>query len=136
MCPRKNSVSGSWVVASAEATLCGGVCAAASRSRVGLGCGRGGGAIQRLQRSKNPANESCVAASASVAEITLPVTFRVGLAGTCELMARGNCGLDTEPEDAVPLDSCVEASGCAGDEELAPACNRWRECGADSELPV
>ena len=23
----------------------------------------------------------------------------------------GNCGLDTEPEDVVPLDSCVEASG-------------------------
>ena len=35
--PRKNSVSGSWLVASAEAALCEGVCAAASRSRVGMG---------------------------------------------------------------------------------------------------
>ena len=34
MHPRKNSVSGSWVVASEEATLCEGVCAAASWSRV------------------------------------------------------------------------------------------------------
>ena len=33
----KNSVSGSWVVASAEATLCEGVCAAASRSGGGMG---------------------------------------------------------------------------------------------------
>ena len=38
MQPRKNSASGSWVDASAEAALCGKVCVAASRSRVGLGC--------------------------------------------------------------------------------------------------
>ena len=50
----------------------------ASRSRVGLGCGRGGGTLKRLQRSKNSANESCVAASASVADITWPVTSRSG----------------------------------------------------------
>ena len=54
----------SWVVASAEAALCGKVCVAASRSRVGLGCGRGGEAIKRLQRSKNSTNESCVVALA------------------------------------------------------------------------
>ena len=35
--PRKNSVSGSWVVASAEAALCGEACVAASRSKVELG---------------------------------------------------------------------------------------------------
>ena len=68
MHPRENSASGSWVEASAEAALCGKVCVAASRSRVGLGCGCGGEALKRLQRSKNSANESCVAASASVAE--------------------------------------------------------------------
>ena len=47
----------------------------------------------------------------------------------------GNCGLDTEPEDAVPLDSCVEVSGCT-DMETVSSCNCWRECGAESELPV
>ena len=125
--PRKNSVSGSRVVESVEATLCGGVC-------VEAGCGRGGRAIKRLQRSKNSANESCVAVSASVAGITLPATFRVGPAGTCELVALcGNCGLDTEPEGAVPLVSCVEASGCAVDEELVPSCNCWRECSGESQ---
>ena len=136
--PSKNSVSESWVVASVEATLCGGVCVEASRSRVELGCGRGGRAIKRLQRSKYSAKESCVAASASVADITLPVTFRVGPAGTCELVALcGNCGLDTEPKGAVPLVSCVEASGCAVDEELVPSYNCWRECSAESQgIPV
>ena len=114
--------------ASAEAALCGGVCVAASRNRVGLGCGCGGEALKRLQRSNNSANESCVAASASVADITSPVTIRVGPAWTCEVMALCvNCGLDTKLEDAVPLDSCVEANVCTGDEELAPACNCWRE---------
>ena len=49
------------------------------------------------------------AASASEGDITSPVTLRVKPAGTCELIALcGNCGLDTEPEQAVPLDSCVE----------------------------
>ena len=33
----KNFVSGCWVVASAEKTLCEGVCTAASRSRGGMG---------------------------------------------------------------------------------------------------
>ena len=80
MHPRKNSASGSWVEASAEAALCGKVCVASSRSKVGLGCGCGGEALKRLHRSKNSANESCVAASASVADITTPVTIRVGLA--------------------------------------------------------
>ena len=90
MHPRKKSASGSRVVASTEAAQCGEVCVAAPRSRVELGCGRGGGAIERLQRS---ANGSCVAALASVAGMTLPVTFRVGLAGTYKLMALcGNCG--------------------------------------------
>ena len=40
--PRKNSVSGSWVVASAETAVCGVVCVAASRSKVGLGWGAAG----------------------------------------------------------------------------------------------
>ena len=89
-----------------------------------------------MQRSDNSRNESCVTASASEVGITSPVTLRVGPAGTCELMALcGNCGLDTESEFLVPLDSCVEASGCT-DVELAPACNCWRECSAESELPV
>ena len=66
----------------------------------GLGCGRGGGAIKRLQRCKNSRNESCVAALASEVDITSPVTLRVEPAGTRELMAQcGNCGLDTEPEE-------------------------------------
>ena len=61
----------------------------------------GGGAIKRLQRSKNAAQESCVAVSASIADIASPVTLRVGPARTCEMMALCvNCGLDTEPEDA------------------------------------
>ena len=69
--------------------------------------------MKRLQRCKNSRNESCVTASASEVDITSPVTLRVAPAGTCELMELcGNCGLDTEPEDAVPLDSCEEASGC------------------------
>ena len=47
-----------------------------------------------------------------------------------------NCGLDTKLEDAVPWDSCAETNVCTGDEELAPACNCWRECSAESEVPV
>ena len=66
MHPRKNSVRSSWVVASAAATLCEGVCMAASRSKVVLGLGRGGRVLERWQLSKNSANESCVAASANV----------------------------------------------------------------------
>ena len=53
---------------------------------MGLGCRRGGGALERLQRSKNSANESCVAASANVAGIALHVTSRVGPGRTCELI--------------------------------------------------
>ena len=37
MHPMKNSASGSWVEASLEATLCEGVCTAASRSSGGMG---------------------------------------------------------------------------------------------------
>ena len=130
-------MSGSWVVASAEAALCGGVCVAASRNKVGLGWRRGGRALERQQRSKNSAKESFVAASANVFGIVLPVTFRVGPARTCELMALcGYCGLDTKLEDAVPLDSCVEANVCTGDEELAPVCNCWRQCSAEGRIPV
>ena len=58
--------------------MCGTVCVAASRSRVVLGCNGGGDALKRMQRSKNSANESYVAASASVADITSLVTMRVG----------------------------------------------------------
>ena len=68
--------------------------------------------------------------------VTKPVRF-VGPTGTCELMAlRGNCGLDTKPQGAVPLDSYGEANGCAVDEEHAPACNCWRQCCAGSWIPV
>ena len=103
--------------------------------RVGAGSGRGGGALERLQRSKNSANESCVAAPANVAGIALPVTSRVEPPETCELIAlRGDCGLDTEPEGAVPFDSCVKDKGCAVD---APAYNFEGQCGAESEgMPV
>ena len=78
------------------------------------------GAAGRLQRSKNSANESCVAAPASVADITSPVTFRAGPAGTCELAALcGNCGLDTKPEDVAPLGlPCGGQWPAQGDGEL------------------
>ena len=46
------------------------------------------------------------------------------------------CGQDTELEVAAPCDSRVEADICTGDGELAPACNCWRECSAEIELPV
>ena len=75
MHPRKNSVSGRLVDASAEATLCGGVCTAASRSREGFGlCG--GELLRGLQRSQNSAND-----------IALHVATRVGPTGTFELIA-------------------------------------------------
>ena len=48
---------------------------AASRNRVGAGSGE---ALKRMQRSENSANESCVAASASVADIKSLVAVRVG----------------------------------------------------------
>ena len=48
----------------------------------------------------------------------------------CNLWARHGA------RDTVPIDSCVEAEICTGDEELAPACNCWRECRAKSEIPV
>ena len=58
------------------------------------------------QRCNNSRNESCVIASAS--GITSPVTLRVGHAGTFELNAlHGNSGLDTKPEEAAHLASCV-----------------------------
>ena len=47
---------------------------------IGLGMGSGGGgeALTEMQRSKNAAKESCVASSASVADIKSLVTVRVG----------------------------------------------------------
>ena len=55
------------------------VCVAASKGGVGMGSARGGGALREMQRSENSAKESCVAASASVADIESRVTVRVGL---------------------------------------------------------
>ena len=76
--PRENSSSGSCVETSCETAMCGIVCVAASRGGVGMGSGGGGGALKGMQRSKNSAKESCVAASASVADIESHVTMRVG----------------------------------------------------------
>ena len=58
--------------------MCGKVCVAAFRGGVGMGSGGGGGALTEMQRSKNSAKESCVAASESVADIRSLVTVRVG----------------------------------------------------------
>ena len=70
-------------------------------------------AIETPQRCKNSRKESCVIASAS--GMTSPVPLRVGPALTCELIAlRDNSELDTKPEEASPLTSCIEAGGCAG----------------------
>ena len=63
-----------------------------------------------------------------MADITSPVTYRVGLAWTCELKALcGNCGLVTKLEGAVPLDSCVEANACTETEtETETRCKTFR----------
>ena len=62
----------------------------------------------RTQRKK-----SCVIASAS--GMTSPVPLRVRPAVTCELIAlRDNCELQTKPEEAGPLTSCIEEGGCTG----------------------
>ena len=115
--------------------MCGKVCVAASRGGVKMGSGCGGEALTEMQRSKNPAKERCVAASASMADIRSLVTVRVGPA--CGLVALCvTCGQDTELEVAVPCDSRVEADICTGDGEAAPDCNCWRECNAESGLPV
>ena len=45
---------------------------------MGLGRWGGGEALREMQRSKKAAKESCVAASASVADIRSLVTVRVG----------------------------------------------------------
>ena len=89
-----------------------------------------------LQRCKNSRNENCVTASAREVGIASPVTLRVGPARTGELIGPcGNCGPNAEPEDIVPLVSFVETSGCT-DVETVSSCNYWRECSAESELPV
>ena len=75
---RENSSSGSCVETSCETAMCGIVCVAASRGGVGMGSGGGGRALKDMQRSQNSAKESCVAASASVADIESHVTMRVG----------------------------------------------------------
>ena len=134
----KNSLNESCVETSREAAVCEKVCVAASGGGVGTGSGAAGrGALTEMQRSRNAAKESCVAASASVADRRSFVIVRVGSIRTCEMMALCvTCGQDTELGDAVPLDSCVEADICAGDEELAPACCCWRECSDESRIPV
>ena len=58
--------------------MCGRVCVAASRGGLGMGSGSGNEALTEMQRSKNAAKVSCVAASASVADIRSLVTVRVG----------------------------------------------------------
>ena len=58
--------------------MCGIVCVAASRGGVGMVAGAAERALTEMQRSKNAAKESCVAASASVSDIRSLVTVRVG----------------------------------------------------------
>ena len=100
-------MSGSWVVASAEATLSGEVCVAASTSRVGWAAG-----AEEEQSRGCTRNESCAAASASEADITSPVTSRVRPTGKCEIMElSGGCGLGAGPEGAVPFDCLCEGHG-------------------------
>ena len=55
--------------------------------------------------------------------MTSPVPLRVGPAVTCELIAlHDDSELDTKPEEAAPLTSGMEASGCAG-VAIVPFCN-------------
>ena len=61
----------------------GKVCVAASRGGVGMGSGSGGEALTEMQRSRNAAKESCVAASASVADRRPFVIVQVGPVRTC-----------------------------------------------------
>ena len=69
-----------------------------------------------------------------------PISVQTSLVGpsrTSELMElSGDCGLGTEPEGAVPVDSCVRDKGCAVGVEDAPACNCWRQSSAESRIPV
>ena len=125
-------MSGSWVVASVEAALCRGVCVAASRSKVVLGWGLGGRALERL-RCANSAKENCVAASANVAGIVLlvllwSVLHKIHEYGAELCAGRGffvkhNCR-NSE------MESCVEASAvvawCVGG-TVAPSVYGHRE---------
>ena len=78
-----------------------------------------------------------MAASASVADRRSFVIVRVGSIRTCGWVALNvACEQDTELEGAASCDSRVEADICTGDGELAPACDCWRECSAESELAV
>ena len=54
------------------------VCVVASRGGVGTDCWGGGEALTKMQRSRKAAKESCVAASASVADGRSLVGVRVG----------------------------------------------------------
>ena len=81
--------------------MCGKVCVAASRGGVGMGSWVGD-ALTEMQRSRNAAKESCVAASASVADRRSLVIVRGGLVALSV-----TCGQDTEL--AAPCDSRVEA---------------------------
>ena len=81
--------------------------------------------------------ESCVAAPASVADRRSFVVVRVGFIPACGWVALSvTCGQDTELEGAASCDCRVEADICTGDGELAPACNCWRQCSAESEMVV
>ena len=79
--------------------------------------GNGGGeeALTKMQRSRNAAKESYVAASASVADRRPLVIVRVGSIRTCGWAALSvACGQDTELEGAASCDSRVEADICTG----------------------
>ena len=56
--------------------MCGMVCVAASRSGVVLGCGCGGEALKRLQRSQNSANEARLGSSHQLATVGESVVLR------------------------------------------------------------
>ena len=87
--------------------------------------GGGGGAVTEMQRSRNAAKESCVAASASVADRRSFVIVRVRPVRTCGWVALSvDCGQGTELEGAASCDCRVEADICT------------RDSSAESELPV
>ena len=64
--------------------MCEKVCVAASRDGVGTGSWGSGDALTKMRRSRKAANESCVAASESVAARRSFGVVRVGTIRTCE----------------------------------------------------
>ena len=96
---------------------------------------------------RNSETESCVEASAVVAwclggtedsgSICVQAS-QVQPTGACELTElRGDYGVGTVPEGAVPFDSCVRVKGRTVGVEQAPDCNCSRQCSAESQgIPV